>query len=56
LAKMGRPKSDEPKSARITVRFSEDEYSKLKKCADNENQTIAQFIRKAVKDVIDSDS
>ena len=56
LANRGRPKSDDPKDERITVRFTDEEYQLLKECADNSNQTIAQFIREAVKDKLTKDS
>ena len=56
MANRGRPKSDDPKDERITVRFTDEEYQLLKECADNSNQTIAQFIREAVKDKLTKDS
>ena len=46
---MGRPKIDEPKSNRVTIRFTNAEFQMLKDCADENNQTIAQLIRKAVR-------
>ena len=54
MAKMGRPKSEEPKSNRITIRFTEEEFQKLKERAEVDDQTIAQFIREAVRDKINS--
>ena len=54
--KRGRPKSDDPKAERITVRFTGEEFQLLKECADNNNQTIAQLIREAVKDKLAKDS
>ena len=54
LAKMGRPKSDNPKEYRISVRFTEDEHEKLKKCAAENNLTITQTIRKGVNEMLDS--
>ncbi|MBO4864209.1 MAG: ribbon-helix-helix protein, CopG family [Eubacterium sp.] len=56
MAKRGRPKSDDPKAERITVRFTDEEYQLLKERADNNNQTIAQFIREAVKERLAQES
>lgn len=56
MAKRGRPKSDDPKSERITIRFTDEEYQLLKERAESNNQTIAQLIRKAVKDKLTTDS
>lgn len=52
LAVMGRPKSDEPKSNKVTVRFTDEEYELLKECADKNNTTIAQTVREGVEDII----
>lgn len=54
LAKMGRPKTDEPRDNRVSVRFTDEEYSQLKKRADVEQLTIAQTIRKGVKLMLES--
>jgi len=50
LAKMGRPKSDEPRKNAVMVRFTDNEFKKLKKCAEEDNLTIAETVRnKALK-------
>lgn len=49
MAKMGRPKVDNPADKRITVRFKDDEYNLLLEYAENHKMTIAQVIRLAVE-------
>lgn len=51
FAKMGRPKSDNPLSKKMQVRFTESEYAKIKECAKKKDLTIAQIVRQgAVKE------
>ena len=52
--KMGRPKSDNPKDYRIQVRFTKEEYEKIKECADKHNMTVTQIVRKGADDLADS--
>ena len=52
MAKMGRPKSEEPKTNKITVRFTDEELDLLKKYADRNDLTIAQAVREGVRDII----
>ena len=54
LAKMGRPKSDEPLQNRVTVRFTDAEYKKLEEYAEKKNLTITQTIRKGVEKLFES--
>lgn len=49
MAKMGRPKVDNPADKRITIRFKDDEYNLLLEYAENHKMTIAQVIRLAVE-------
>ena len=49
MAKMGRPKVDEPADKRITVRFKDSEYNLLLEYAENHNMTLAQVVRLAVE-------
>lgn len=42
---MGRPKSENPKNIKITVRLDEATDEKLTKIADKHNTTKANFIR-----------
>ena len=54
LAKMGRPKAEKPRNYRVSVRLTEEEYRKLKACADKNNLTITQAIRNCILKMIDS--
>ena len=49
MAKMGRPKVDNPADKRVTVRFKDEEYNLLLEYAENHKMTIAQVIRLAVE-------
>ncbi len=52
VAKMGRPKAEKPKTHKITVRFSDEEFKKLAESATDKNQTIAQTVREGLKEII----
>lgn len=54
MAKMGRPKAETPKSNRVSVRFTDEEYHELKERARKEQLTIAQTIRKGVRFMLES--
>lgn len=49
MAKMGRPKAENPKSTKISVRFTDEEFEKLKERASQNDQTITEIIREGVK-------
>lgn len=49
MAKMGRPKVDEPADKRVTIRFKEREYALLFEYAEHQKITIAQAVRLAVE-------
>lgn len=49
MAKMGRPKVDNPADKRVTVRFKDEEHDLLLEYAENHHMTIAQVIRLAVE-------
>lgn len=53
-SKMGRPKVDEPRSERINVRFTEEEMKKIKVCAEKNNLTVTQLVRKGALDMAES--
>ena len=55
MAKMGRPKVDEPADKRVTVRFKEKEYTFLLEYAEHRNMTVAQVVRSAVESQIFKD-
>ncbi len=54
MAKMGRPKTDEPRRNNVMVRFTDREYQKLKDCAKKNNLTITETVRKGVELMLDS--
>ncbi len=54
MAKMGRPKSENPKKNRITLRFDDEEFRKLKERAMEYNLTITETVRKGVEDMLAS--
>ena len=56
VAKMGRPKADNPKDYKVAIRLSDEEYSRLKKYAEECNQTMTQIVRKGVEDIISTGS
>lgn len=49
MAKMGRPKADNPRTKCVLIRFTEDELSVLQKRASKYNLTIAEKVRKDLK-------
>lgn len=54
MAKMGRPKTDEPRHNQVMVRFTDKEYEKLKECAEEKNLTITETVRKGVEEMLNS--
>ncbi len=53
-SKKGRPKVDEPRSERINVRFTEEEMKKIKVCAEKNDLTVTQLVRKGALDMAES--
>ena len=53
-SKMGRPKVDEPRSERINFRFTEEEMKKIKVCAEKNDLTVTQLVRKGALDMAES--
>lgn len=49
MAKMGRPKCDNPKQRNLGVRVSEEEYIKLKQYAAEHNLTITQVLQSGLE-------
>ena len=49
MAKIGRPKVDNPADKRVTVRFKDEEYNLLLEYAGNHNMTMTQVIKLAVE-------
>ncbi len=54
MAKMGRPKTDEPRCNQVMVRFTDKEYLKLKKYAEENNLTVTETVRKGVEQMMAS--
>jgi hypothetical protein len=52
---MGRPKVDEPRNKQVMVRFTDKEYQRLQKCAEEYNLTITETVRKGVEKMLDSE-
>ncbi len=46
--KTGRPKSDNPKDTRIQVRIDKETLAKLDECAEKQNMTRSEVIRKGI--------
>lgn len=55
MAKMGRPKVDQPADNRITVRFKDEEFELLLEYAANRKMSIAQVVRLAVEQYVLAD-
>ena len=49
MAKMGRPKSDDPMNYRFTIRFSNAEQKQLEAYAEKYDLTKAQVIKKGLE-------
>jgi len=55
VTKIGRPKAEEPKKNRVTVRFDDREFQKLKECAKKYDLTVTETVRMSVQKVLDSE-
>ena len=53
MAKMGRPKKDVIRNNQVMIRFTDDEYQKLKECAEKSSLTMAEILRRGIKDILD---
>ena len=53
-SKMGRPKVEEPRSSRINVRFTEEEMKKIKDCAEKNDLTMTQLVRKGALELTEA--
>ncbi len=52
MAKMGRPKSDNPKNNVVVVRFTDEEMNRIKAYAEKNNLTITQMVRKGIDNLL----
>lgn len=55
MAKMGRPKIDNPKQKSIGIRMSEEEREKLLQYALEHDKTITEVVQEAVNRLYDAD-
>ncbi len=55
LPRTGRPKSDNPRNIRIVIRFTEEEYAKVKERAKKESLSVTETIRKGVRSMLESE-
>jgi predicted DNA binding CopG/RHH family protein len=53
MAKLGRPKTDNPKNKIITVRLRGEDFNALKKYVSEHNITITEAIVRAIKLMIE---
>ena len=53
MAKLGRPKTDNPKNKIITVRLRDEDFSALKKYVSEHKITITEAIVRAIKLMIE---
>lgn len=55
MAKMGRPKVDNPKKKSIGIRMSDEEREKLLRYASEHNKTITEIVQEAVNRLYEAD-
>jgi len=55
VSKMGRPPAEQPKTNKVTIRMTEDDYAWLMKYNQTHNQTITETMSEALKDFIKKD-
>lgn len=55
MARMGRPKSDNPKQKSIGIRMSDEEREKLLRYASEHDKTITEVVQEAVNRLYDAD-
>lgn len=49
MAQMGRPKSDDPMIHKVSVRFTESEYQRLKAYAEKINKSMAEALKDGIE-------
>lgn len=54
MAKVGRPKEDNPKETIVGVRLTKEEHNRLLSYAKDHDMTITQVLKDGVKEVIGS--
>lgn len=56
MAKMGRPKLEEPMTHKVSVRFSDREYQRLKAYAESINKTMTEALKDGIELLYKKDS
>lgn len=56
MAKVGRPKSDDPKADRVTVRFQADTADRLNAYAEKMGMTKSEVIAKALDQLLEKEN
>ena len=56
MAQMGRPKLDEPMVHKVSVRFNEREYQRLKAYAEKINKTMTEALKDGIELLYEKDS
>ncbi len=54
MAKMGRPKEDNPKKRIVAIRMTQEEYVKFSKAASKHDMTTTQAVKKGIMLLLDS--
>ena len=49
MAQMGRPKSDDPMIHKVSVRFTESEYQRLKAYAEKINKSMTEALKVGIE-------
>lgn len=49
MSQMGRPKSDDPKIHKVSVRFTESEYQRLKAYAERIDKTMTETLKDSIE-------
>lgn len=56
MAKMGRPKLEEPMTHKVSVRFNDREYQRLKAYAESINKTMTEALKDGIELLYEQDS
>jgi predicted DNA-binding protein len=56
MAKMGRPKLEEPMTHKVSVRFNDKEYQRLKAYAESINKTMTEALKDGIELLYKKDS
>ncbi len=56
MARMGRPKLEEPMVHKVSVRFNEREYQRLKAYAESINKTMTEAMKEGIELLYEKDS